>query len=90
MDQGIIETTGKLYRKALMLRNRTAYDASKRYNVNLLSATYFLNSSWQELASSKVTNCFANASFFITVVSGPDDDQPEHDRTRNDLYEAVH
>ncbi|KAK8758167.1 hypothetical protein V5799_004198 [Amblyomma americanum] len=30
MDQGIIETTRKLYRKALLQRMRAAYDASKR------------------------------------------------------------
>ncbi|KAH9380609.1 hypothetical protein HPB48_018806 [Haemaphysalis longicornis] len=64
MDQGIIETTRKLYRKALMQRMRTAYDA--------------------------IANCFAHAGFFRTVLSDPDDAQPDDDRTGSNLHEAFH
>ncbi|KAK8761224.1 hypothetical protein V5799_027510 [Amblyomma americanum] len=35
MDQGIIETTRKLYRKALLQRMLTAYDASKSKAIRL-------------------------------------------------------
>ncbi|KAH9369493.1 hypothetical protein HPB48_014327 [Haemaphysalis longicornis] len=37
-----------------------------------------------------VANCFAHAGLFRTVVSDPDDDQPDDDRTGSDLHEAVH
>ncbi|KAH9360645.1 hypothetical protein HPB48_002423 [Haemaphysalis longicornis] len=90
MDQGMTETTRKLYRKALLHRMITAYDASKKYNMDLLGASHFLNFSLKELAPSKVANCFAHAGFFRTAVSDPDDGQPDDDRTCNDLNEGVH
>lgn len=73
-----------------MQRMNTTYDASKRYNIDLLSAIRFLNFSWKKLAPSKVVTCFAHAGFFRTVVSDPDDDQPDDGRTGSDLHEAVH
>ncbi|KAH9375800.1 hypothetical protein HPB48_009856 [Haemaphysalis longicornis] len=90
MGQGIIKTTRKMYHKALMQRMNTTYDASKRYNIDLLSAIHFLNFSWKKLAPSKIVTCFAHAGFFSTVVSDPDDDQPDDGRTGSDLHEAVH
>ncbi|KAH7943483.1 hypothetical protein HPB52_009087 [Rhipicephalus sanguineus] len=62
----------------------TAYDASKRYNIDLLGAINLLNFTWKELVPSKVVNCFEHAGFSRTIVSDPDDD-----RTCSDLYEAV-
>uniref|UniRef100_A0A023GKX0 Putative tigger transposase n=1 Tax=Amblyomma triste TaxID=251400 RepID=A0A023GKX0_AMBTT len=90
MDQGIIETTRKLYRKALLQRMLTAYDASKSYSIDLLGAIHLLNFSWKELAPSKIANCFAHAGFSRAAVTDPDDDQPDDDQTCSDLYEAVH
>ncbi|KAH7978312.1 hypothetical protein HPB49_005182 [Dermacentor silvarum] len=49
MDQGIIKTTWKLYRKALLQRMLTAYDTSKRYNIDLLGVIHLLNFSLKEL-----------------------------------------
>ncbi|KAH9367858.1 hypothetical protein HPB48_003097 [Haemaphysalis longicornis] len=69
-----------------MQRMGKAYDASKRYNIDLLSAIHFVNFSWEGLAPSKVANCFAHAGFFRTVVSDPDGNQPDDDRTGNDIY----
>ncbi|KAH9361017.1 hypothetical protein HPB48_016547 [Haemaphysalis longicornis] len=43
----------------------------------------------KELATSKFANSFAHDGFFRTVVSDPDDVQPDDDRTCSDLYEAV-
>ncbi|KAH9367965.1 hypothetical protein HPB48_000661 [Haemaphysalis longicornis] len=90
MDQGIIETTEELYRKALLRRMLTAYDASKGYNIDLLGALHLLNILWKELAPSKVANCFAHAGISRTLVSDPDNDQLNGDWTCGDLHEAVH
>ncbi|KAH9377697.1 hypothetical protein HPB48_010350 [Haemaphysalis longicornis] len=43
MDQGIIETTQDLYRKALLRRMLTGHDASMRHNIDLLGAIHLLN-----------------------------------------------
>ncbi|KAH9367986.1 hypothetical protein HPB48_010091 [Haemaphysalis longicornis] len=63
MDQGIIETTEELYRKAVLRRMLSAYDASKGYNIDLLGALHLLNILWKELAPSKVANCFGTPAF---------------------------
>ncbi|KAH7965226.1 hypothetical protein HPB49_004771 [Dermacentor silvarum] len=65
MDRGIIETTRKLYRKAFFQRMLTAYDASKRYNIDLLGAIHLLNFLWK--GPSKVANCLAHADFSRAV-----------------------
>lgn len=74
MDQGIIKTTRKLYRKALLQRMLTVDDASKRYNTDLLGAIHLQNFSWKEPAPSTVANCFTHGGFSRAVVSNPDDD----------------
>lgn len=88
MDQGITETTRKLYRKALLQCMLTVYDASKRYNNDLLGAIHLLN--WKELTPSNVANCFMHASISCAIVSNPYDDKPDNDQTCSDLYEGVY
>ncbi|KAH9363028.1 hypothetical protein HPB48_014190 [Haemaphysalis longicornis] len=79
-----------MYRKAVLRRMLSAYDASKRYNVDLLGAIHLLKISWKELAASKVANCFAHAGFSRARVSDPENDQLNEDWTCSDLHEAVH
>lgn len=89
MDQGIIETTRKLYRKALLQRMLTAHDTGKRYNVDFCGTMHLPNFTWKELAPSKVANCFAHTYFSCTVVGNSDNDHADDDCTCSDMYEAV-
>lgn len=85
MDQGIIETTRKLYRKSLLQRMLVAYDANKGYSIDLLGAVHLLCHSWKELAPAKIANCFAHAGFSRSHAEDTNDDCEDCD----DLYEAV-
>ncbi|KAH9371143.1 hypothetical protein HPB48_011191 [Haemaphysalis longicornis] len=76
----MIETTQELYRKALLRRMLTAYDASKKYNIDLLGAIHLLIISWKELAPSKAANWFPHAVFSRTLVSDPDNDQRRNEQ----------
>ena len=82
MDQGIIETTRKLYRKSLL--QRMLIDANKGYSIDLLGAVLLLCHSWKELAPAKIANCFAHARFSRSHAEDADDCED-----CDDLYEAV-
>lgn len=69
MDQAIIETTLKLYRRSLLQQVLLSYESGKRHNVDLLEAVHPITDAWMHVHPLSIANCFAHAGLSLSTSS---------------------
>lgn len=63
MDQGVIQSFKRNYRKSLLNRVILNIEHGKEYEVDLLSAIYLAAAAWDSVTAQTISNCFGHAGF---------------------------
>ncbi|XP_064478259.1 tigger transposable element-derived protein 4-like [Ornithodoros turicata] len=63
MDQGVIGSLKRHYRRSLLQRMLLCMETGKEYQVNLLSAIHLLSYAWDKVSETTIANCFRHAGF---------------------------
>ncbi|XP_064461630.1 tigger transposable element-derived protein 4-like [Ornithodoros turicata] len=63
MDQGVISSLKRHYRRSLLQRMLLCMENGKQYEVNLLSAVHLLSHAWEQVTEATIANSFRHAGF---------------------------
>lgn len=86
MDQGVISSLKRHYRRSLLQRMLLCLESNKQYVVDLLAAVHLLSNAWNQVTEATIANSFRHAGFVA-----PDDapDSPTQDCGSDSEEEAA-
>ncbi|XP_065196846.1 tigger transposable element-derived protein 4-like [Sycon ciliatum] len=94
MDAGIIKNLKHHYRRLLVKRRISCIDSDQECKITLLDAVQWLKTSWQQVTSDTVKNCYRHVGFqpkTAAAAATPSEDLPPDETEQEDasLWSAV-
>lgn len=72
MDQGVISSLKRHYRRSLLQRMLLCMESDKQYTVDLLTAHHLLTNAWSQVTDMTTINSFRHAGFVVPECSAQD------------------
>lgn len=72
MDQGVISSLKRHYRRSLLQRMLLCMESDKQYTVDLLTALHLLTNAWSQVTDMTIINSYRHAGFVVPECSAQD------------------
>lgn len=92
LDQGIIHTFKRFYRREVVQHTLTCLEASNNHDIDVLLAMKFARKAWYKVSDVTVKNCFKKAGFCISTDKQefiPEDNEVEAGPSNEDWAKLV-